>query len=251
MKQILITFIFISLFNVVLAQDNYNPSDKFEEVCLLYNSNITTSNANNSFYNQNSYKKDNFLNLRKTRLFGNSENCCDKFHRISLRIGGGPYYHYGIIDFPKLISYNLLSFQGEAMIGLNFKTDHWPIHTAAIFARKGITNMFIDQIIKRDQELPEYDFDRYENFNDFEEYEAGLLIGRWFRFSAGLGHQIFYDTNGRKLMFDYYTFTSGFCFGTRNVRWSINVTGAGGNDYQNIHFRFYSGLNLYLNLLKI
>jgi hypothetical protein len=173
------------------------------------------------------------------------------FHRVTLRIGGGPYYHFGIMEFPKGISFNHISFQGEAMIGYNFKNDHWPVHTAGLFARRGIANSYISRTIIFDQELPDFDFDDDENFNFYREYEVGLLIGRWFRMSGGFGSQLMYEMNGRRMIFNYYTFTSGFCFGSRHVRWSFYGTAAGGNDYQNLHFKFYTGINFYLNLLKI
>jgi len=243
MKKGLLFFSAIFIIAVSFSQNSKGISINNSEIDISENININTR------YDLDLQKRN---DDDKVKIDLNKNNCKHKkFHRISLRIGGGPYYHYGKVEFPKLVSLKFISFQGEGMLGYNFKTEHWPIHTFAFFARRGITNKHIDPMIISHQELIPLDYDLQENFNIFEEYEVGLLIGRWFRLSGGIGHQYLYTLNNNMASFSYYTFTSGFCFGSRVSRLSLNFTAAGGNDFQDIHFRLYTGINFYLNFLKL
>ena len=143
---------------------------------------------------------------------------------------------------------------GEGFVGINFRTSSshsYRIHTIAGFYRIGFFNRNITDIILNQQHIIDAEYNTTYNFNFFKEIEAGIILRKWLRFSAGYGEMKIKKYSPYYNTYRYYTFTTGIYINLGDIKWNFLATLGGPSNIKKIQYRFSSSLCLQLDFFKI
>lgn len=171
-------------------------------------------------------------------------------NRVVFRFGAAADYYYGANDIDiNQASYDRQYLFADLNLMLGFlsqgKRDKSE-HIFGVFGRAGFVPKGVLLEILDDQDLT-YTLHDENTFNDFKEVEAGVLLGKTLRISAGYGWLNFFAENNANVQLNYYCATAGLSVPVGVFRINAELTMLKGKDFQTVVYRPSVGLVLHLN----